>query len=151
MKYTEEDLAIAGLASLVGSELKTIDTFTVQGKNGPANKIDPRAFLSKNPNRPQNKQVVRHDGHAFYAGLDESIVQSLHPDPVPAAPQPEYKQTEPPPTANTTKPSLQVAIKPNKPVSLPQTNEYQDTLIKTLKSIDKTLKVIAKTLQPETK
>mgnify|MGYP003344136752 CR=1 FL=1 len=90
MRVSEEDLAIAGLAKLVGSNLNEIDKFTVQSKNGPANKIDPRQFLAGKAPQIQNKNVVHHQGQAFYAGVDEEMVRSMHPDAPASIPPPVY-------------------------------------------------------------
>lgn len=156
MNISEEDFAVASLAKLVGNELHAIDKFTTQSTNGPANKLDPRNFITGRPVAAQNRAVshggqniVRHNGQAFYAGVDEALVASLHPEPpsslVPreaAAPAPALG----PATVRQNK-NIEVKLQHSSAIN----TEFNDTLIKTLKSIDKTLKVIAKNLQPESK
>ena len=145
MNINEEDFTVASLAKLVGSELHVIDTFTESGAKGLANKLDPRAFLNKNlPQRPQNKNIIKHDGMTFYAGVDESLVQSMHPDVVPsvpslaAAPATAIPHAVPQRTATTQVGSV-------------TSNEQNEALIKILQSIDKSLKSIDKTEKTLTK
>lgn len=160
MNISEEDLAVAGLAKLVGSELHAIDTYTTQSTNGPANKIDPRSFITGRAAATQNRavshggqKIVKHNGQTFYAGVDESLVASLHPDPPSTVPQ---LFAEPAAPAAPVRPvhinrdinrEVSVKVQPSPTIN----TELSDTLIKTLKSIDKTLKTIAKSLQPENK
>ena len=159
MRVSEEDLAVASLAKLVGSELHAIDTFTTQTTNGPANKIDPRNFITgraaaANSRAVMNRggqQVVRHNGQTFYAGVDESLVMSLHPDPQPAAPVPAPAPAPALGRAVTNQPPSERRVPIQMQPAATINTEFNDTLIKTLKSIDKTLKSIVKTLQPATK
>ena len=145
MNINEEDFTVASLAKLVGSELHVIDTFTENGAKGTANKLDPRSFLNKNfPQRPQNKNVIKHDGMTFYAGVDESLVQSMHPDVVPSVPQPEAV----PPAALPYARPQQTATSQ---VGSVTSNEQNEALIKILQSIDKSLKSIDKTEKTLTK
>ena len=147
----EEDFAAASLASLVGSELRTIDTYR-DGKGSPANKLDPRAFLSKNNqhNNQKNKNVVYQEGKAFYAGVDETYVQSLYPDP---APPPASVNLDPPKNAPalitqqvTTESNLKVKDISKRTLEDSIDSSFNQNLIKILKSIDKSLKTIASNL-----
>lgn len=142
---SEEDFAVASLAKLVGSELNVIDRDTVGGPKVPATRIHPRQFIGNNSqsSHPQKSSphVVHHQGVAFHAGVDESYVQSLVPDPVPSVPYPDLVNVNPI--------VPQVAAKPtaSKNVELPTAVQVQSNVNveKTLKSIDKTLKSIDKT------
>lgn len=138
----------ASLAKLVGSELNVIDKNTETHSNaGPALKIDPKAFLGRAPQsykRP-NSNVVKHQGMMFHAGVDEALVQSLHPDPpksqVPMSALPQVAapaQTLPHIVESTPRSQVVIAAAP-----LNQTEFYQ-SIEKVLKSIDKTLKSIDK-------
>lgn len=137
----EEVLAVASLAKIVGSELHTIDKNTMEGSRS-ANKTDPRSFLLKNSSVAQQlqkkKNVAYHDGKAFYTGVDESYVQSMHPDPVPqSVPQ----------TANTQSNSRPAAVEQRNILASSKENNNNinnDVVLKVLKSIDKSLKIIAK-------
>lgn len=139
--FNEEDLTVASLARLVGSELNVIDKYTEKQNNGPANKLDPRTFLNKNNNNiRQNSNVIKHDGMAFYAGVDESMVQSMYPEPAATIEErPVITQSQSPPAAviSTITENFQTALAKNESLNLAGE--------KTLKSIDKTLKSIDKT------
>jgi hypothetical protein len=140
----EEDLTVASLASLVGSELNVIDKYTEsRGRSASANKLDPRAFLSKKPLPQRNPNVVRHDGMNFHAGVDESLVQSLYPEPVPQAPA-NTAQTVAAPVAAQPQLQPRPAWTPPVVTSTPTPAATQE-LVKILQSIDKTLKSIDKT------
>ena len=144
----EEDFAAASLASLVGSELRTIDTYR-DGKGAPANKLDPRTFLSKNNqhNNQKNKNVVYQEGKAFYAGIDESYVQSLYPEPAPSLPPPEAVAVESQKaTPVLTKHSVTLKDREISPVEDSAEVAFKQNLVKILKSIDKSLKTIANNL-----
>lgn len=147
----DEDFAAASLASLVGNELRTIDTYR-DGKGAPANKLDPRSFLSRNNNQnnnQKNKNVVYQEGKAFYAGVDESYVQSLYPDPAPPSVSVNLDPSNVPTPA-----TQQVVVDTNltlkntsKKVTENSTElDFYQNLIKILKSIDKSLKTIANNL-----
>ena len=137
---SEEDLVVASLAKIVGQELHTIDHNTLQTKSGPANKIDPRTFLTRNTNYRSNLNtqqkdgvsIKMHDGQAFFAGIDEALVQSMYPEPVASAP------TQPTHLAQVDN----VTVK-HQPTITENFNSL--ALEKTLKSIDKSLKSIDKT------
>jgi len=152
---SEEDLVVASLAKIVGQELHTIDHNTLQTKSGPANKIDPRTFLTRNTNYRSNLNtqqkdgvsIKMHDGQAFFAGIDEALVQSMYPEPVASAP-----------TQPTHLAQVDNVTAPTQPTHLAQvdnvTVKHQPTITenfnslaleKTLKSIDKSLKSIDKT------
>lgn len=147
----EEDFAAASLASLVGSELRTIDTYR-DGKGSPANKLDPRAFLSKNNqhNNQKNKNVVYQEGKAFYAGIDESYVQSMYPDPAPstapASLPPQENITASISYQPLTKHNISLQDKPIPAVEDSTEIVFKQSLVKILKSIDKSLKTIANNL-----
>jgi hypothetical protein len=158
----EEDFTVASLAKLVGSELNTIDRYTEGGGvAGPANKLDPKSFITRNVNvqrTVKNPNVVRHQGMMFHAGVDESLVQSLYPDPVPQASTPQAQQA-PQQTVKlsslpntTTLPVTDPIMEPktSAPVYIQQAGASQE-LIKILQSIDKTLKSIDKTEKTLTK
>lgn len=146
--YNEEDLTVASLAQLVGSELHTIDRNTESRTSNPANKIDPRAFLSKNAQsaRPKNPNIVKHQGHHFHAGVDESYVQSMYPDPAPQVPMAPTLQE--PVGSVQHAPARAQAVQPVMPAVTTATTQE---LIKILQSIDKSLKSIDKTEKALTK
>ena len=143
----DEDFTVASLASLVGAELNVIDKNTEsRGRQAAANKLDPRAFLSKRPLQQRNPNIVKHDGMTFHAGVDESLVQTLYPDHPPTA-IPAVAAAAAPPVIQP----VAVAVPPRAPAlvaapaaaavsSLPILQE----LTKILASIDKTLKSIDK-------
>ena len=147
----EEDFAAASLASLVGSELRTIDTYR-DGKGVPANKLDPRAFLSKNNqhNNQKNKNVVYQEGKAFYAGVDETYVQSLYPDPVPPSASVNLDLPKNAPALITqqvtTESNIKVKDISKRTLEDSIDSSFNQNLIKILKSIDKSLKTIASNL-----
>lgn len=144
--YNEEDIAIATLAQLVGSELNTIDRNTESRTRSPANKLDPKSFLTKNNQQlyKKNANVIKHDGMNFHAGIDESLVQSLYPDVHPTS------QSNSPPTppvggaasAAVHTPLLSIATSPVPPG--PDLSGSLAELIKIISSIDKTMKSIDK-------
>lgn len=140
--FNEEDITIASLAKIVGNELHTIDKNSEPGRGLPANKLDPKSFLaSAKTIANKNKHVVYKDGKQYYAGIDETYVQSLYPDPPAAKPQ-----TIPQPS------SLKEEVKNthvtiNRDMSISSSKISTDVIediVKTLKSIDKTLKSINK-------
>lgn len=137
--FNEEDVTIASLAKIVGNELHTIDKNSEPGRGQPANKLDPRSFLAsaKQAVAAKNKHVVYKDGKPYYAGIDESYVQSLYPDP-PAA----KLQTNPVPAMSLKE---NVKIEPVVPSKYVATEVVED-VVRTLKSIEKTLKLINKNL-----
>jgi hypothetical protein len=144
-----EDLTIASLAKLVGGELSVVDKLTQSsGQQGTANKIDPRSFLIKNnpalKKRAESKGVVYHDGKAFYNGPDESYVQSMYPEisAPPSSPSSPVAAQPPAPVESVR------AAAPSQVISsqLNVNNEIAENAIKLLKSIDKSLKTIAKNL-----
>ena len=134
--FNEEDLTVASLAKLVGSELNAIDLKTHEHGSSPANKLDPKSFISqKLPQRAAQQtrsgHVVKHQGMMFHAGVDESYVQQLYPEPASVA--------APPPSAAAAMPG---AAPPRaQPITYSESNSE---LIKVLQSIDKTLKAIDK-------
>ena len=147
----DEDFAAASLASLVGSELRTIDTYR-DGKGPPANKLDPRAFLSKNNqhNNQKNKNVVYQEGKAFYAGIDESYVQSMYPDPAPPSMPANLPPQENIASVNIQQPlTRHSVVVHDKPIPVIEDSTeivFKQSLVKILKSIDKSLKTIANNL-----
>jgi hypothetical protein len=144
----DEDMAVASLATLVGSELRTIDTYR-DGKGSPANKLDPKLFLNKNnsqSNQHKNKNVVYQEGKAFYAGIDESYVQSLYPDPAPVAAS-SGSVAAPATVLPVVQPVVNkhsITLKSEESSSTEEA--FKQNLVKILKSIDKSLKTIANNL-----
>jgi len=137
----DDDFTIASLAKLVGQELHTIDNNTITGKSGPANKLDPRSFLDQRRYQGvKNPYVAKHDGMVFHAGVDESVVQNMYPDPQPQGRAPQQPQQ---PQQSSSIPSLVHYEKP--PIVSDVMAEYYQNNEKLLKSIDKTLKSIDKT------
>jgi len=56
-KINPDELEVAKLAALVGGQLKEVDNSTIQKNTaGPANKLDPRSFISK----PIKQQPPKH-------------------------------------------------------------------------------------------
>jgi len=55
-----DELEVAKLAAITSSELKKIDSSMMERniKGGPANRIDPRRFLSNMPNQPNNTRII---------------------------------------------------------------------------------------------
>lgn len=138
----EEDLTVASLAKLVGSELNTIDLNTHEHGSSPANKLDPKSFLMQRlPQRAtaqsKHANVVKHQGMMFHAGVDESLVQQLYPEPMPAA----GPLANPPPVAPHA--AARPATYPSHSPVITNSNDTKE-LIKILQSIDKTLKAIDK-------
>ena len=149
----EDDFTVASLAGLVGSELRTIEKFT-DGKTS-VNKLDPRSFLNKQQrttDSKKNKNIAYQDGKAYYAGIDEEYVRSLHPDP-----QLNTIPLSPPNTTTVTSSMLPVVDQKEKLLFSKQdtlSNKAKEDIlsnqigqdqavIKILKSIDKSLKQIA--------
>lgn len=147
--YNEEDFTVASLASLVGAELNTIDRNTEKATN-PANKLDPRSFLTKTPHavRSKNTNIVKHQGMHFHAGVDESLVQSLYPDPAPAA---AAGAGSLPATSQQPLATRQTAAVFSPALSQEQALFNNENLIKILQSLDKTMKSIDKTEKAITK
>ena len=145
--YSEEELTVASLAQLVGSELNTIDRNTESRTKAPANKLDPRSFLNKNHVvRQSNSNVVKHDGMHFHAGVDESLVQSMYPDlSVTARAQPVAAPVQPAAIVQPIITSPPAAVYPGGQAVAPAAAAVSPELIKVLQSIDKTLKSIDKT------
>ena len=144
--FNDEDITVASLAKIVGSELTMVDRFTEKsGSNsGPSNKIDPRSFLTKNSSVRQAKSnVVTHDGKLFHAGVDESLVQSMYPDPV------SVRESLPENQRNEQRQDSVAFFKPDLPVLKQENSSHSiaenEILIKILQSIDKSLKSIDKT------
>ena len=141
--YSEEELTVASLAQLVGSELNIIDRNTESRTKAPANKLDPRSFLNKNyVVRQSNSNVVKHDGMHFHAGVDESLVQSMYPDLSVAAP---VQPVQPAAIVQPIITSPPAAVYPGGQAVAPAAAAVSPELIKVLQSIDKTLKSIDKT------
>lgn len=144
---TEDDFIVASLAKLVGSELNVIDHHTEGHRKG-ANRLDPKSFLNQKNLRPRNTPaVIKHEGMSFYAGADEAMVQSMYPDPN------QIQHNSAPPVTAVSAPAVappvhvQPATQLLQAAAIPSQNnaEFNDNLLKILKSIDKTLKSIDKT------
>jgi hypothetical protein len=150
----DDALEAAKIAAMVGGQLKTIDKYSVERTNNPANKININNFIAqvKNPRASIPPAPYLANVPAGYAPPPpEEFVQSQVPDIIPSVPLTMLSVTPPPlPTtvSQTELKTIPVATPPQ-PTPFPepvvmgypnnQTNTTNLEIASTLKSIDKTL------------
>ena len=118
MPTKEENLEVAKLAKLIGSELNVIDRFSTERPKTPANRIDINRFIAQvvDPNR----QAANASGY-----IPEALVQQMVPDAPQAAyasppeliPMPEPPPQQQPPIIAAVVPPSESARIPTPPTS----------------------------------
>ena len=147
MNIPQEQLAAARMAQMFGSDLLKVDQMTVEAHGQPAQRLDPRKFITA-ANDEINRQ--QNESQRFLEEQNRRLIEDTIPYP-PGTEPPGYRspmQMQPPPLPPVSElPHIDRSRISTPPVKEPRRGREVDVDRELLKSIDKSLRSLCKSMR----